>query len=377
MLEKLKPEAKDHGVVYLYSSFQENYLFKDDDKPQDAIFQVMEYLPGLTVLDFVNQEILDNRYSSTEFCNSEERKDIVKQLVDILAYFHHNHFVHLDFTLENLMFNEDNRVVAIDFGLAQECKDNNNEVAIFSGKRIYLPPETYTNHSHYDGTKRDIWSLGVCLYTLYSGNYFLTNKDTIESVCNILKYGFDYYLQSHYPLGITWPKPLKDLISRCLYINPNKRPSIDDIIRHPWIESSRRAPKTFTFITRITNAVKKSFMGMKGKKDDSEEKENEAFLNKKTSLFFKSPDNSVTNAAEEKGISKEEKAEPSPSSVATHRTIPQIKNEEVQKSAPSPGTTAFMRSLGGQKKGIVVRDSPSEFHRVMKFMGNNNKDHHK
>lgn len=362
-MEKLKPQAKDHGVVYLYTSFQENYMFKDDDTPQEAIFQVMEYLPGLTVLDFVNQEILDNRYSSTEFCNSEERKDIVKQLVDILEYFHHNHFVHLDFTLENLMFNEDNHVVAIDFGLAQQCKDNNNEVAIFSGKRIYLPPETYTNHTHYDGTKRDIWSLGVCLYTLYSGNYFLTNKDTIESVCNILKYGFDYYLQSHYPLGITWPKQLKDLISRCLLINPSKRPTIDDIVKHPWLESSRKAPKTFTFITRITNAVKKSFMGGKGKKE--EEKENEAFLSKKTSLFFKSPDNSIAN---EKFV-KEEKKESSPS-VATHRSIPQIKNEEVKMSAPSPGTTAFMRTLGGgQKKGIVVRDSPSEFHRVMKFMG--------
>lgn len=239
----------------------------------------MDFLPGQTVLDFVNQELLDHRYSTVAYVDSAERRDIVYQMANILAYFHHNNYVHLDFTLENLMFNEFNQVVVIDLGLSQYCPESFN-VSIYSGKRIYLPPETYVPQTAFDGTKRDIWSLGVCIYTLYSGNYFLIGNETIQQACKSLKYGFDYYLQSHYPLGLKWPKQLKsilfnyiiDLIGKCLTINPEKRPTIDEVLNHEWIKD--KSNSTFAFIDRIKRSVKHAVKPV---------------LTKRSSLFFKNP----------------------------------------------------------------------------------------
>lgn len=210
LLYKIRNDAKKNNIVYLHKSFKIKYFFEYSNTYEDAIVQVMDFLPGQTVLDFVNQELLDHRYSTVAYVDSAERRDIVYQMANILAYFHHNNYVHLDFTLENLMFNELNQVVVIDLGLSQYCPESFN-VSIYSGKRIYLPPETYVPQTSFDGTKRDIWSLGVCIYTLYSGNYFLIGNETIQQACKSLKYGFDYYLQSHYPLGLKWPKQLKSI----------------------------------------------------------------------------------------------------------------------------------------------------------------------
>lgn len=201
--------AYEAGVVYLHTYFTEEYRFKNDQKRSElAIFIVLEYLKGATALDFVNDEITAGHYH-LENANDAPKRHLLRKMVELMYFLHTHNFVHLDYTLENLMF-RNSQLVAIDFGLGQYCPET-FDVGIFSGKRIYLPPETYSSNPTYDGRKRDIWSLGVCCYTLYSGRYLINADDKVEDICMLLKKGLDSYLEVHYPLGLRWPPQLKSI----------------------------------------------------------------------------------------------------------------------------------------------------------------------
>lgn len=380
ILQMLSGAAKEAGIVYLHTSFQENYRFKVNDTgvAEAAIFIVMEYLAGATALDYVNDEITSGHYQ-LENVNDAGKKNLLRQMTKLMLYLHNHRFVHLDFTLENLMF-RDSQVVAIDFGLGQYCAET-FEVGIFSGKRIYLPPETYSTNPTYDGRKRDIWSLGVCCYTLYSGRYLINSDDSVEDVCLLLKKGLSSYLQIHYPLGLSWPDELKDFIGQCLNVNPHKRPSIEDLLIHPWIKE--KESNSSKFFSRVGKSIKNAVNNL---------------LNTRNSIFVRSkkPTSSVVavtpmnnnnnkNTATSTGgsatgtvgggVSGAPEMPPSlRKTILVNNNSPNSANRARISSfddspTASPGTKEFHRTIRNMKHvdGITVVNSPSQFNRVLQF----------
>jgi len=100
-----------------------------------------------------------------------------------------------------------------------------------SGSPYYIAPEVF--QQRYDN-KCDMWSMGVVLYILLSGKVPFPGESNKEIIENVLKgeYHFNHDAFKKVTDGA------KDLISKLLVKDPNKRFSAEDAYNHPWIQSS-------------------------------------------------------------------------------------------------------------------------------------------
>jgi calcium-dependent protein kinase len=168
---------------------------------------------------------------------------IMEQLLSAVCYLHSNNIVHRDLKPENVMLEmkvDDPKnknktytkesemfIKLIDFGAANYLK---GELNLKIGTPYYIAPEVLKKKYN---NKCDIWSCGVILYILlcayppFDGD---TDDEIIKSV-EKAKYTFD---------GEEWEtvsKEAKDLITKMLKYDPDKRISSEDALKHVWFKN--------------------------------------------------------------------------------------------------------------------------------------------
>lgn len=98
----------------------------------------------------------------------EDKFCAFQQLVNGLAHIHSTGIAHLDMSLENALIDDNGMVKICDFGLARKCTDHCSRI----GKIFYMAPEIVYSElqgKDYDCRMGDMYSLGVCLFILYTG----------------------------------------------------------------------------------------------------------------------------------------------------------------------------------------------------------------
>jgi len=113
---------------------------------------------------------------------------------------------HRDLKPENLLFDEDNNIKMIDFGLANYIKDGSS-LTTSCGSPNYAAPEVITGLS-YGGPDVDIWSIGIILYAMVVGQLPF-DDDQMSILFQKIKEG-RYFLPNYIS------KDVKDLINRML-----------------------------------------------------------------------------------------------------------------------------------------------------------------
>lgn len=93
------------------------------------------------------------------------------------------------------------------------------------GTPYYVAPEVLTG---YYGKECDIWSLGVCLYQILTGNMPFDGNNQ-EEVFNKIKEG-------KFNIDVDLSAECKDLLKKMIKVNVNKRINIEDAINHQWIK---------------------------------------------------------------------------------------------------------------------------------------------
>merc|ERR1712087_581306 len=96
-----------------------------------------------------------------------------------------------------------------------------------------MAPEIFVGDG-YDGRLTDVWACGVILFIMYAGcPPYQTPSDFDWWWDKLMKENYDLFWRAH-SRTITFPDDFKDLINRMLAIDPKKRITIPNIMKHPW-----------------------------------------------------------------------------------------------------------------------------------------------
>jgi len=157
---------------------------------------------------------------------------IFTQLLGAVSYVHLKGCVHRDLKLENILLDKHGNVKLVDFGFTREYSGTISYLQTWCGTLCYSAPEMIKGEK-YAGEKVDVWSLGIILYALLRGELPFDDDDDSITKTRILKE------DPIYPED--FPPAAKDLCQKLLSKRPLPRPSLADILRHPWL--SEHAPQ--------------------------------------------------------------------------------------------------------------------------------------
>lgn len=196
-------------------------------------------------LDGVHED-LQNIYIFTEYCEEGDlysyiekngpleecvAKRFALQMVSAVEFCHTNlGLCHHDVKLENFVMNCNFEIKMIDFGFAIEFDPScagQQHITAFDSSPAYACPEILLRRPH-DETV-DIFSLGVCLYYMITGNFPFCNieKTSYEELVANVQQG-----ELCFPLGISLE--FRDLVSKML-AKSNRIP-VNEIKLHPWFQ---------------------------------------------------------------------------------------------------------------------------------------------
>lgn len=151
---------------------------------------------------------------------------IFAQLVGAVAYVHDMSCVHRDLKLENILLDKNEDVKLCDFGFTREYEGKASYLQTFCGTVCYSAPEMLRGE-RYAGEKVDVWSLGIILYALLAGELPFDEDDDTATKVKILT------CEPKYPSQI--PDDAKALIQMLLSKRPLLRPTLTEILAHPFL----------------------------------------------------------------------------------------------------------------------------------------------
>lgn len=192
------------------------------------IFIILEYAAHGELFDYL---------MSRRALTVETAMRFFRQIIYGLDYLHSNNICHRDLKPENILLDDNDNIKIADFGFARWMTANTAETSC--GSPHYASPEIVKGIP-YDGRLSDIWSCGVVLYALLSGRLPFDDPSFRNLVAKV-KAG-----QYRMP---DFPPDIKDLISRMLQVDPQKRITIEQIKHHKAFRID--LPKRYTIPTPL------------------------------------------------------------------------------------------------------------------------------
>jgi serine/threonine protein kinase len=148
---------------------------------------------------------------------------IISQMISAIKYIHYNQIAHLDIKLNNFFVKDKvPNIVLGDFGLSVRLNDE--KITSYAGTLEYIAPEIFKRIPYY-GKVADIWSLGVCFYTLLFDKFPFKGNNSCEVLNNIKNKDI---FPTHI-FDLTQNYNLKSLIKGMLNRDTKKRPTIEDV----------------------------------------------------------------------------------------------------------------------------------------------------
>ena len=254
-----------YGQVFLVQNkyTKEYFAMKEIPKTSEDLLSDNEIMDEITILknldhpDIVRITEFYNTDTSyfiiSEYCKYGELFEQIKyefsetqiavmfrQILSGIAYLHSNNIIHRDLKLENILINDIEKSYStkedlfllkiIDFGTAKIFDKNKRPRAVV-GSIYYIAPEVILKKY---GKECDMWSLGVILYMFIVGHAPFDGKSNRE-IMEKIKTGI--FLKSEK----RWKKAsreVRDLINKLLIVEPEKRLTAFEALKHPWFKVS-------------------------------------------------------------------------------------------------------------------------------------------
>jgi serine/threonine protein kinase len=270
-------KVRSPHIVKMYYAWEEAGYF----------FIALEYHPRGTLTHFLRRlnNLPEVEEDGTEAVLPPTPAALVSAVVVDLATavetLHEAGICHRDIKPDNLLLDGNGHIVLSDFGLAMlsqpeslfhiVCGTSQDLRSSAVGSPLYRAPETFCevmrrpNLPAYSSRKIDIWSMGVLIHELLTGTYAL-NPPTpdgkscidIESVQHLTTEMLSYVRGErglYWPTNVAVAEDARDLVQRMLHPVPGKRPSIHEVLLHPFIARHQESNAT---VLRVGFPARKS-----------------------------------------------------------------------------------------------------------------------
>lgn len=155
--------------------------------------------------------------------DENEARNIFRQVVEAVIYCEAKGIFHRDIKDENILLDSiTGQVKLIDFGSGTVLE--NTLYTDYEGTRAYCPPEWFRFHRYY-ARPATVWSLGILLHNMIVGDVPFSNE--IEIVRGELNFPDDV------------SKDLQDMLRCLLTKHPSYRPTLEEVLQHPWLQHHR------------------------------------------------------------------------------------------------------------------------------------------
>jgi len=192
-------------------------------------------LNSVLVTEYLAGGDLITRTAPDDYCLTERKCQVfIRQIVRGIQFIHSQRILHLDIKPFNVVFvhpEDDHDLRIIDFGIAQELKENEDKIPIaMSGTLEYMSPEVMD--CKHASPASDMWSLGATAFQLLSGGvapFWAGNK--YRTMARTIKCQFDF---SSPNFQLVSPNAI-DFIRKLLVLEPEKRLTACLALSHPWL----------------------------------------------------------------------------------------------------------------------------------------------
>jgi serine/threonine protein kinase len=230
------------GQQYAAKVVKRDFLIADSNleyfEREIRLLQIISH-PNIVQLHEIIYQT-DNIIVITEFCEygdlfdhlarngalpPPQLRSFVYQLLKALQCLHEKGFAHRDLKPENILVCSPNVVKIADLGLARPVPPDGMMKTI-CGSVHYMAPEILEEQP-YDGTKADIWSLGIIIYAMTLNQLPWNAEDNAALVREIIRGSIAY------PLNM--PPEVARMVQMCTKRNPLERPTASDLLETPWV----------------------------------------------------------------------------------------------------------------------------------------------
>lgn len=234
-MEKIKSE------ISIQKSLNHPNILRSYDSFSDSLnyYIIIELCPGHSVKDMIKKQ---GKLSETETSR------IIGDVLNGLCYLHDNRIIHRDLKPENFLVGSDGKIKIADFGLSAKLDYDDERKFTVCGTPNYLSPELLLAASKGHTYAVDIWTIGVCAFTMLTGHPPFETRGTKQTYEHI-KAG-----QYRFPSSVNLSFEAVDFIKTILQINPELRPNAQELMRHPFI-SGNHIPKQ-PYVKPIRKAYK-------------------------------------------------------------------------------------------------------------------------
>lgn len=179
----------------------------DVDEDENYNYIVMELVEGITLKKFIEKK---------GKLDVNEAVGIAVQIAQGMEAAHDNHIIHRDIKPQNIIISKEGKVKVTDFGIAKAATSN-TITSNAMGSVHYISPEQA--RGGYSDEKSDIYSLGVTMYEMLSGNVPFEGDSTVAVALSHIQ---EEAVALH-ELDPEIPMSLSKIVRKCMQKKPELR----------------------------------------------------------------------------------------------------------------------------------------------------------